>query len=157
MGEVSICSFQVIVSSFDRLQRLDNLDQSFSGLQNKAQSLHDAQIHQAETQGRLHDLMEVDMQVARGLLDDVISSATKLQAAVHNTSTNIAQVVSLAWIASSIWNWGRWAFASSFLVFVIYLFSARYARYAAVAIGMVQKSNTRHLNLTEHCRYFYAL
>ncbi len=112
-------------------QRLVSLDKSFTGLETKAQAFHKAQTLQAETQTRLHDQMQVEMHVTRGLLFDVTSSAANLQAAVDNTSVKIAQMATLGGFSTKFVQWS-WLIL---VVFIIYQFNSKIAGYAAAAIG----------------------
>ena len=134
-------------------QRLVSLDKSFAGLETKAQALHAAQTLQAETQTRLHDQMQVEMQVTRGLLVEVTSSAAHLQAAVDTTSTKIAQMATLGGLPATVMQWS-WLIL---VVLVLYQFSSRFAGYATAAIGNSSLPDLLHRSfcLIEHqeCPY----
>ena len=123
-----IHSLQTVLNS---VQRLVRLDRSFAGLETKAQAFHAAQTLQAETQSRLHDQMQVEMHVTRGLLTDVTSSAASLQAAVDNTSAKIAQMATLGGLSATVAQWS-WLVL---LVLIVHRFSPRFAGYAMAAIG----------------------
>lgn len=112
-------------------QRLVGLDKSFAGLEIKAHTFHTTQTLQVETQAKLHDQMQVEMHVTRGLLSDVTSSAMNLQAAVDNTSVKIAHMVTLGGLSATVVQWS-WLIL---VVFVVYQLSPRIARYATAAIG----------------------
>ncbi|KAG8532896.1 uncharacterized protein KY384_002774 [Bacidia gigantensis] len=86
-------------------QRMDNLGHSFSRLESKAEAIGVAQQRQGETQEKLSQQMEVDMQVAQGFLTDVASSAMHLQATVSETSSKIQSMAAFAKVFSTILNW----------------------------------------------------
>ncbi len=111
------------------MQKLVNLDKSFTGLEDKAEAFHAAQNRQAESQTRLYDQMQTEMYVARGLLADVTSSAATLQAALEDTSSKVANLVTSGALTTTILRWG-WL---SLVLFVLYLFNPRYAGFAAAA------------------------
>ena len=112
-------------------QRLLNLDKSFTGLETKAQAFYTAQTLQAETQTRLHDQMQVEMHVTRGLLADVTSSAVSLQSAVDSTSAKIAQMAALGGLSAKFVQWSWLAL----VLLIVYQFNPKVARYAMATIG----------------------
>ena len=115
-------------------QRLFNLDKSFAGLETKAEAFHIAQTLQANTQNHLHDQMDrmqTDMHVARGLLAEVISSASSLQIAIDDTSSKIANISTLCGFFTVILRWG-WVLL---VVFIIRQFNPSFAGYATAALG----------------------
>jgi len=111
------------------VQRLVNLDKSFTGLGDKAEAFHAAQNRQAESQTRLYDQMQTEMYVARGLLADVTSSAATLQAALEDTSSKVANLVTSGALTTTVLRWG-WL---SLVLFIFYLLNPRYAGFAAAA------------------------
>ena len=74
--------------------------------------------------------MQVDMQVTRGLLDNVASSAAGLQATVDDTSAKIAQMALLSGITGRLLNW----LYLVVVVIVLCLFNPNIARLVA-AVG----------------------
>lgn len=105
------------------------MDKSFAGLQDKAEAFHAVQNRQAESQTRLYDQMQTEMYVARGLLADVTSSAATLQAALEDTSSKVANLITAGALTTTILRWG-WL---SLVIFVLYLLNPRYAGFAAAA------------------------
>ena len=112
-------------------QRLINLDRSFEKLETKAEAFHTTQTLHADTQTHLHDQLQTEMHIARGLLAEVTNSATSLKMSVEDASTKIAQMAIFGGISSTILRWG-WLIL---LVFVIYQFNPRAAGYAAAILG----------------------
>lgn len=110
-----------------------NLGSSFTGLESKAETFHAAQTRQAEMQTRLHDHMQIEMQVTRGLLDEVTFSAKSLQATVDSTAAIIGKLASLT-------GFTRWIPALGLgvsILFALHLVNPRYAGYTGAAIGIV--------------------
>ena len=84
---------------------MEKITQSFGHLETKADALSASQSKQAEVQARLHDQMEVNMQVAQGYLSEVASSAIQLQATVADTSTKIQSMTAFAKIFGTVFDW----------------------------------------------------
>lgn len=112
-------------------QKMISLDRSFEKLETKAEAFHTAQTHYADTQTRLHDQLQTEMHVARGLLAEITNSATSLKVSVEDASTKISQMTVFGGITSMILRWG-WL---SLVVFVIYQFKPRFAGYTAASLG----------------------
>ncbi|KAL8799158.1 MAG: hypothetical protein Q9182_006095 [Xanthomendoza sp. 2 TL-2023] len=87
-------------------QRLLKLDKSFSGLESTAAALHKTQMADAETRTRLHNQMEIELQVAQGLLADVTASAAALQATVLDVNSKIVHMATLGGFSNTIMSWG---------------------------------------------------
>ncbi|SLM36949.1 Nuclear fusion protein, KAR5 [Lasallia pustulata] len=129
-------SNQLMALMYSRQNALDekliNLDRSFGKLETKAEAFHAAQTHYADTQTRLHEQLQTEMYVARGLLAEVTNSATSLKESVEDASTKIAQMTLFGGITSTILRWG-WL---SLVIFVIYQFKPKFAGYAAASLGV---------------------
>jgi len=82
-----------------------NITDAFQGLESRAEFLQASQALQADTQARIHQQMEIDMQIAQGLIRDVAESATDLHLTVQETSTKIKDMVSMHWIIGSLIDW----------------------------------------------------
>lgn len=82
-----------------------------------------AQVRQAELQSRHNEIMLVDMQTTRGVLDDVTSSAATLAPIAF----------AFAWI--------RPLSLIAFPLLVLSCFNRRYAMLAGLAIGMSSSSS----------------
>ena len=132
--------FQRLRTVLNSFQRLVSLDESFAGLETKAQAFHTTQTLQAEAQTKLHDQMQIEMQVTRGLLVDVTSSAADLQIAVDNTSAKIAQMATLGGLPATVVQWS-WLLLA---VLILYQFSPRIAGYATTAIGRPYLADSLH-------------
>ena len=87
------------------IQRMGYLGESFTQLETKAQSFSVAQTRQAETQSKMHDQMEVNMQIAQGYLSDVASTAMQLQATVAETHAKIESMTAFTRIFGNIFDW----------------------------------------------------
>lgn len=93
--------------------------------------LHTSHNRQAESQARLFDQTQTEMYLVRGLLADVTSAAASLQASVEDTSSKIANMAALGGFTNTFLRWG-WL---CLLLFILYQFQPRYARYATAAVG----------------------
>ncbi|KAL8664842.1 MAG: hypothetical protein Q9202_002704 [Teloschistes flavicans] len=80
--------------------RLEKLDKSFAGLESTAAALHATHNADAEAQLRLHSQVQIEMQVAQGLLADITTSAATLQNTVHDTSSKVAHMVALGGVTN---------------------------------------------------------
>ena len=86
-------------------------------------------------QARLHNEMQIEMQVTRGLLDNITLSATGLHATIQMTSALIGQFGSLISNLGSVTSW-IWPTISTFVILlVLYQVSPRYAGRALGGIG----------------------
>ena len=116
-------------------QRLISLDNSFAGFESKAESFHAAHARQAEMQARLHREMQIDMQVTRGLLDNITSVATNLHTTIQTTSTLIDQLASLLSTIPGATRLIPALICVSLLLFVLCVSYLRFALRAAALIG----------------------
>ncbi|KAL8634933.1 MAG: hypothetical protein Q9228_007525, partial [Teloschistes exilis] len=112
-------------------QRLDKLDKSFAGLESTAAALQATHSADAEAQLRLHSQVQIEMQVAQGLLADITASAATLQDTVHDTSSKVAHMVALGGVTNKVLNWG-WSLV---VLLVVYHFHPKVAGYAAATLG----------------------
>ena len=112
----------------DRMQRLDNLDKSFAGLESRAEAFNAAQNAQAELQTRLYDQMQTEMYVAHGLLADITSSATYLQATLDDTTSKVASMTMSGSFTSRSIQLGL-------VLYCLHLFKPRFAAIAAAVFG----------------------
>jgi hypothetical protein len=79
--------------------------------------------------------MQIEMQVTRGLLDNITSSATGLHATIQTTSALLGQFGSLIGNLGRVTSW-VWPVTSIFVVlFVLYQISPRFAGYTLGGIG----------------------
>ncbi|MCJ1229510.1 hypothetical protein MMC12_006177 [Toensbergia leucococca] len=131
MRETEIRDLLGVFGSIQSQLRLFNLDKSFEKLESKAEKFHASQTLQAETQARLHDQMQTEMQMARGLLAEVTSSAASLQSAIEDTSTKISQMATFSGITGSVL---RWAWLG-LMVTVVHQFNPQLAGYVALILG----------------------
>ncbi|KAI4234604.1 MAG: hypothetical protein LQ352_008166 [Teloschistes flavicans] len=115
----------------DMDQRLEKLDKSFAGLESTAAALHATHNADAEAQLRLHSQVQIEMQVAQGLLADITASAATLQNTVHDTSSKVAHMVALGGVTNNVLNWG-W---SLIVLLMVYHFHPKAAGYAAATLG----------------------
>lgn len=93
-----------------------------------------AQTTQVNMQSRLYeqiDQMQNNMYVARGLLAEVTSSASNLQATIEDTSTRMAQMTTLSGMTDKIFRWG-WLLL---VVLLIHQLCPKYNPFATSALG----------------------
>ncbi|KAL8860616.1 MAG: hypothetical protein Q9178_002969 [Gyalolechia marmorata] len=117
-------------------ERLVSLDKSFTGLESSAAALHETHMANVEAQLRLGSQVQVELQVARGLIANITASAASLQASLHHTSSRVAHIVAFGGLADTVSHWA-WCLVS---FVVLYQFSPRYARYTAATLGMAPHS-----------------
>lgn len=99
-------------------QRFLSLGQSFSKLESLVDVFGLAQTNQVNVQSRLYeqiDQMQNNMYVARGLLADVTSSVSNLQATIEGTSTRMAQIATISGMTEKVFLWG-WLLLVAFLL-----------------------------------------
>ncbi|CAO1597068.1 hypothetical protein XANCAGTX0491_000897 [Xanthoria calcicola] len=111
--------------------QLQDLDRRLVGLRSSATTLHEIQTADAEAQLRLSNQVQVELQVARGLIADVTASAATLQASLHDTGSKVADIMALGGLTDQLRVLG-WCLVS---LFGFYLASPRLARYAVLALG----------------------
>lgn len=124
-------------------QRLDKLDKSFAGLESTAAALQATHSADAEAQLRLHSQVQIEMQVAQGLLADITASAASLQDTVHDTSSKVAHMVALGGVTNKVLNWG-WSLV---VLLVVYHFHPKVAGYAAAIIGKTATASLHKQNI----------
>ncbi|KAL8767090.1 MAG: hypothetical protein Q9209_006317 [Squamulea sp. 1 TL-2023] len=113
-------------------ERLMNLDRSFAGLESSAAALHKTHSAEAEAQLRLRNQLQVELQVAQGLIADITASAASLQASLHDTSSKVAHIVTFGGLSDRILTWA-WCLVA---LLILWQFNPRYSRYAATTLGM---------------------
>lgn len=95
-----------------------SLGQSFANLESLVEMFGVAQTNQVNVQSRLYEQiehMQNNMYVARGLLADVTSSASNLQATIEGTSTRMAQIATISDMTENLLRWG-WLLLVAFLL-----------------------------------------
>lgn len=123
-------------------QGLASADNFFAGFEARAEAISAVQATQLETQIMLSKKMDQllkDLHSVLRLLAMIISSASSLQTIINQTSTKIAQLVTLGGLTSTLFQWG-WLIL---MVFLVYQLKPRYAANAAAIIG------TYHLRLSD--------
>ncbi|KAL9576941.1 MAG: hypothetical protein Q9203_007629, partial [Teloschistes exilis] len=134
-GTLTLVSNELVAVMYARQhemgERLDKLDKSFAGLESTAAALQATHSADAEAQLRLHSQVQIEMQVAQGLLADITASAATLQDTVHDTSSKVAHMVALGGVTNKVLNWG-WSLV---VLLVVYHFHPKVAGYAAVTLG----------------------
>ena len=118
-------------SSNKVLQRVQDLDHSFSGLESKAEMLHEAQTRQAEMQAQLHNQTQVEMQASRSLIANVTSSARGLHEAVDEAAAKIAKMAWFGAVPGDLFKLAWLALA----VTVLHWYSPKHAKIVATIIG----------------------
>lgn len=131
-------------------QRLISLDNSFAGFELKAESFQAAQTRQAEMQARLHNEMQIDMYVTRGLLDNITSSATSLHTTIQTTSALIGQLASLISKLREATGWIPTVICATLLLFVLWIFYPKFALRAAGLFGQSSLEGNLSSLLTSH-------
>lgn len=106
-----------------RQNRLDeqfsSLGQSFAKLESLVEIFGLAQTNQVKVQSQVYEQIEQmqnEMYVARGLLADVSSSASNLQATIEGTSTRMAQQVATINGMTEVFRWGWLLLVVAFLL-----------------------------------------
>lgn len=132
------------------VQRLISLDNSFASFESKAESFQAAQTRQAELQARLHNEMQIDMYVTRGLLDNITSSATNLHTTIQTSSALVGQVASLIGNLRGATRWIPTVLCVSVLFFVLCIFNLGFALRAAGLIGQPPLEGNLWSLLTSH-------
>ncbi|KAL8925268.1 MAG: hypothetical protein Q9208_003558 [Pyrenodesmia sp. 3 TL-2023] len=112
-------------------KRLVNLDKSFAGLESTAAALQAIQTADAESQLQLHNQVQIELQVAQGLLADISASAASLQATVQDTSSKVTNMVAIGGLSNTVLNWG-WSLIT---ILVLYQFHPKLGRYAVITLG----------------------
>ena len=110
---------------------MQNLDHSFSGLESKAETLHAAQIRQADIQAYLHNQTQVEMQASRNFIANVTSSARGLHEAVDDATAKIANMAWSGAVPGELFKLGWLVLA----VAVLHWYSPKHAKFVATAIG----------------------
>lgn len=110
---------------------MQELDHSFFGLESKAETLHVAQMRQAEMQAHLHNQTHVEMRASQSLLADVTSSARGLHEAVDHAAAKIANMAWFGAIPGDLSRLGWLVLA----IAVLHWFSPKHALFVAAAFG----------------------
>ena len=120
---------------------MGHLSQSFTHLETKAEAISTAQTLQAETQARLHNQMEVAMQVAQGYLSEISSTALDLQAIISETASKIQSMTAFARVFGFVFNWvltasvGLVAFSALAVLVTVWRYSHKVVVTIISAIG----------------------
>lgn len=130
--EVCILDSHILRPRLTVLQRVQDLDQSFSGLESKADTLHEAQIRQAEMQAHLHNQTQFEMQASRSLIANVTLSARGLHEAVDDAAAKIAKMAWSGAIPGDLFNLA-WLILA---VAVLHRYSPNHAKFVAAVIGV---------------------
>ena len=131
------------------LQRVQDLDHSFTVLESKAEKLHEAQTRQAEMQAHLHNQTQIEMQASRSLIANVTSSAHGLHEAVDDAAAKIAK---LAWVGAVPGDLFRLAWLA-LAVTVLHWYSPKHAKFVATVIGKFPKMIETSLLIGSHRNY----
>lgn len=115
----------------DYSQRVQDLDHSFSGLESKAETLHAAQVRQAEMQQNLHNQTLAEMRISQSLITNATSSARGLHQAVDDAAAKIAKMAWFGSIPGELFKLGWLVLA----VAVLDYYSPNHARIVAIVIG----------------------
>lgn len=97
-----------------------------------------AQTNQVNMQSRLYeqiDQMQNNMYVARGLLADVTSSASNLQATIEDTSMRMAEMSTFSGMTDNIFRW-------SWLLLVVLLIHQLRPKYNPLATSALGRSSS---------------
>ena len=129
--DVCMLPCPILQPRLTNLQRVQDLDHSFSGLESKAETLHAAQIRQAQMQAHLHNQTQVEMQASRSLIANVTSSARGLHEAVDDAAAKIANMTWFGAIPKELFRFGWLVLA----VAVLHWYSPNHAKFVATIIG----------------------
>lgn len=128
---------------------MQDLDHSFSGLESKAETLHQAQTRQAEMQARLHNQTQLEMQTSRNLIANVTSSARGLHEVVDDAAAKIAK---LAWVGAVPGDLFKLAWLA-LAVTVLHWYSPKHAKFVATVIGGFRKTIETAMLTGSHRNY----
>ena len=131
------------------LQRVQGLDHSFTVLESKAETLHEAQTRQAEMQARLHNQTQIEMQASRSLIANVTSSARGLHEAVDDAAAKIAKMAWFGAVRGDLFKLAWLALA----VAVLHWYSPKHAMFVATAIGGYPKTTETSMLIGSHRNY----
>ena len=132
------------------VQRLINLDNSFASFEAKAESFRAAQTRQAEMQARLHNEMQIDMYITRGLLDNITSSATTLHTTIQTSSAFIGQLASFIRSLRGVTGWIPTILCVFVLFLILCIFHLKFALRATGLIGQPSLEGNLWCLLTSH-------
>ncbi|KAI4269882.1 MAG: hypothetical protein LQ337_007025 [Flavoplaca oasis] len=116
--------------------QLLDLDKHLASLKASSTALYETQLAEANAQLILSNQVQIDLQVAQGLVANITTSAASLQASLQETGSRVADIVALGGLGGltktvSLLAW--WLV----LLFVLYQFNSKYARYVATALGKI--------------------
>ena len=151
--EVHFLNSPIIQTRLTVLQRVQDLDHSFSGLESKAETLHEAQIRQAEMQARLHNQTQIEMQASRSLIANVTSSARGLHEAVDDAAAKIAK---MAWFGAVQGDFFKLAWLA-LAVTVLHWYSPKHAKFVATIIGGFPKTIETSTLIGSHRNYDFRI
>ncbi|KAL9117451.1 MAG: hypothetical protein Q9187_006010 [Circinaria calcarea] len=114
-------------------QKLVVLDTSFDKLQTKAEAFHELQSIQSETQTRLHNQMQVAMQVTSERLALIDASASNVGSKLKDISLVLKNIAQFGGIFGS---WVRWRWPWT-VVIILFIFNRKMAVYAAAILTSV--------------------
>ena len=134
--EVCVLNRPTLQPRLTVLQRVQDLDHSFSGLESKAETLHQAQTRQAEMQARLHNQTQVEMQASRSLIANVTSSARGLHEVVDDAAAKMAKLAWFGAVPGDLFQLAWLALA----VTVLHWYSPKHAKFVATVIGGFRKT-----------------
>ena len=147
--EVQILNRPTLQPRLTVLQRVQDLDHSFTVLESKAETLHEAQTRQAEMQARLHNQTQIEMQASRSLIANVTSSARGLHEAVDDAAAKIAK---MAWFGAVQGDLFKLAWLA-LTVTVLHWYSPKHAKFVATVIGGFPKTIETSMLIGNHRNY----
>ena len=147
--EVHVLNRPTLQPRLTVLQRVQDLDHSFTVLESKAETLHEAQIRQAEMQAHLHNQTQVEMRASRSLIANVTSSARGLHEAVDDAAAKVAK---LAWVGAVPGDLFRLAWLA-LAVTVLHWYSPKHAKFVATVISGFPKMIETSMLIGSHRNY----
>ncbi|KAL9629400.1 MAG: hypothetical protein Q9204_005293 [Flavoplaca sp. TL-2023a] len=155
MGEVQV---QSLVGAFDNINnqlrvsneiarvlyarqteldgQLLDLDKHLASLKASSTALYETQMAEANAQLRLSNQVQINLQVAQGLVANITTSAVSLQASLEETGSRVADIVAFRGLGSLTKTVSLLAWCLVPL-FVLYQFNSKYARYLGTALGKI--------------------
>ncbi|KAL8868928.1 MAG: hypothetical protein Q9198_008019, partial [Flavoplaca austrocitrina] len=153
MGEVQIQSLVGVFDNINNQLRVSNeiagvmyarqieldgqlldLDKHLASLKASSTALYETQMAEANAQLRLSNQVQINLQVAQGLVANITTSAASLQASLQDTGSRVADIVAFGGLGGLTKMVLRLAWCLVPL-FVLYQFNSKYACYLATAIG----------------------
>ncbi|KAL8845408.1 MAG: hypothetical protein Q9176_000044 [Flavoplaca citrina] len=155
MGEVQVQSLVGVFDNINNQLRVSNeiagalyarqtqldgqlldLDKHLASLKASSTALYKTQMAEANAQLRLSNQVQINLQIAQGLVANITTSAASLQASLQDTGSRVADIVAFGGFGGLTKTVSLLAWCLVPL-FILYQFNSKYARYLATALGKI--------------------